>query len=486
MNAEESKYAILVVDDEPANLQKLERTFFGQYTVYQAASGEEAFELVRTLDVDLVITDQKMPRMSGVDLLKRVLKIKPEVMRIILTGYTEVEDLIEAINEGHVYRYITKPWDPKELRVIVRQALEKLKLERENRRLTAELARANERLRTENLVLRNEVRRHGDSDRIIFHSPVMDDVLRAASRVAQVDSTVLITGETGTGKEMVARHIHAQSPRASGNFVAVNCGAIPRELVESEFFGYRRGAFSGAAGDKKGYFQVASGGTIFLDEVGEAPLELQVKLLRVLQDQEIWPVGAEKAVRVDVRVIASTNRDLARQVATGEFREDLFFRLNVFSIRVPPLRERLEDIPPLVEYFSQRFQEKLNRRLGEIDPGVLKVFQSYNWPGNVRQLENELERLVLLTEEGGEMRAGQISPYILGVAGQEPMPEEGETEPLPLDGGNLDIRDNLQRLEQRLIQAALDRNDANRTHAARTLGITRQSLLERMKRYGIE
>ena len=294
---------LLVVDDEPANLQKLKRTFVAEYRVLEAASGEEAFAIAGREDVDLVITDQKMPRMSGIELLKRILKIKPDVMRIVLTGYTEVEDLIHAINDGHVYRYITKPWDPVELRIVVRQALEKQALERENRRLAEELRQANERLSRENQALQGDVRRFLDAENIIYRSRAMADILDSARRVAGVDTTVLLTGETGTGKELVARFIHRHSRRAGEVFVAVNCGAIPRELAESEFFGYRKGAFTGAVGHKKGYFQVADGGTLFLDEVGEAPMELQVKLLRALQQGEIWPVGAEKPGRVDVREI---------------------------------------------------------------------------------------------------------------------------------------------------------------------------------------
>jgi len=482
----EPKHTILVVDDEDANLQKLKRTFYDSYTVHEANSGEKAFAIAQREPIDLVITDQKMPRMTGIELLKRIMKIKPEVMRIILTGYTEVEDLIDAINEGHVYRYITKPWDPKELRITVRQALATLELERENRRLTIELQKANERLQVENLALRNEVRRYLDDDRIIYDSRAMKEILAAANRVARADSTVLITGETGTGKELIARYIHKHSLRADGIFVAVNCGAIPRDLAESEFFGFRKGAFTGAAAHKKGYFQVADGGTLFLDEIGEAPPELQVKMLRVLQNQEIWPVGSESPLRVNVRIIASTNRDLKAEVDRNRFREDLYFRLNVFSIRVPPLRERKEDIRPLVEFFLERFQTKLNRKLEGIEPAVLDVLRRYNWPGNVRQLENEMERLVLLTEQGQTVSRESISGIIAAAGPARPFSGTETGPPEPLEGENLDVKENLVELETRLIREALRRTGDNRTHAARLLNITRQSLLDRMKRYDIQ
>jgi len=478
----EKKHTLLVVDDEIANLQKLKRTFIGTYHVFEASSGAAAFEIARRQSIDLVITDQKMPRMSGIDLLRRILKIKPDVMRIILTGYTEVDDLIDAINEGHVYRYMTKPWDPKELRIVVRQALETLELERENRRLTKELQKFNEKLQLENQALRNEVSRYMNGDKIIYHSRAMEEILDAAARVAPADSTVLITGETGTGKELVARYIHKQSQRSGGIFLAVNCGAVPGELVESEFFGYRKGAFSGAAGHKKGYFQIANGGTLFLDEIGEAPLQLQVKLLRVLQTQEIWPVGAEKPVQVDVRIIASTNRELKAEVEQNIFREDLFFRLNVFSIRVPPLRERKEDIGPLIDFFLGRFQKKINRKFEGIDQSVLDAFKHYHWPGNVRQLENELERMILLTEEGGMLSRKCISSHILSDSGDIPE-TAGISRPFSIQENDLDIKRNVVRFEKELIRDALERTRENRTHAARLLNITRQSLLDKMKRY---
>jgi two-component system response regulator HupR/HoxA len=483
------RHTILVVDDEPANLQKLKRTFIDRYRVLEARSGEEAYEIGCREPVDLIITDQKMPRMSGIDLLKKILKVKPDVMRIILTGYTEVDDLIGAINEGHVYRYITKPWEPAEVRIEVQQALERRDLELENRRLTEELRRANERLSAENLVLRDDVRRFVDVDNIVYTSAAMDEILQSARRVAGADATVLITGETGTGKELLARFIHRHSNRQRGVFVAVNCGAIPRELAESEFFGYRKGAFSGAATHKKGYFQVADGGTLFLDEVGEAPPDLQVKLLRVLQDREIWPVGAEKPIRVDVRVVASTNRDLTTEVRAGRFREDLYFRLNVFSVRIPPLRERREDIRPLAAFLMERAAAKMNRRPARLLDETLAVFEAYAWPGNVRQLENEVERLILLAEEGGTIAPAAISSYIRRDVPVSPPPEEGAPtadgtgEDRSKESADLGLKQRVDDYERRLIAEALARCGDNRTHAAEMLGITRQSLLERMKRY---
>jgi len=312
----------------------------------------------------------------------------------------------------------------------------------------------------------------------------MREILESARKVATGDATVLITGETGTGKELLARQIHQASPRVQGVFVAVNCGAIPRELMESEFFGYRKGAFTGASNHKKGYFQLAEGGTLFLDEIGEAPLDLQVKFLRVLQNREIWPVGAEKPVQVNVRIVASTNRDLQAEVRAGRFREDLFFRLNVFSIRIPPLRERPEDIRPLVAFLQERAERKLNRRLAGLDEEVLRMFETYSWPGNVRQLENEVDRVVLLAEEDERVGPERISPYLRQEAGRpSAVAPAASAAAIPED---LDVRRHLDALETSLIRTALSRAAGNRSQAARLLRITRQSLLERMKRFGIQ
>ncbi len=493
-NGTEIRHTLLVVDDEPANLQKLKRTFLGRYRVYEATSAEEALDLAKKIDVDLVISDQRMPRMSGVELLKRFLRIRPDAMRIILTGYTDTEDLIDAINEGHVYRYITKPWEPEEMRIVVRQALEKRDLERENRRLAEELREANEKLKAQNRALKNDVKRFMDADNFIFRSPAMDSVVRSADKIAGSESTVLVTGETGTGKELVARRIHQGSPRRKGPFVAVNCGAIPRELVESEFFGWQKGAFSGAHANRKGYFQLAEGGTLFLDEIGEAPLELQVKLLRALQNREIWPVGAEHAVNVDVRIIASTNRDLATEVEKGNFREDLFFRLSVFVLEVPPLRERPADIRALAEFFLDRAWKRSGCRPVPVAEATYRVLERLPWPGNVRQLENEAERMALMAEPGAPIGPACLSRYLTegtnlaeepvegGSDGDVPEPPARENAAPPED---LDLRRNVDALEEQLVRAALDRTGGNRTRAAALLGITRPSFLDRLKRFGL-
>jgi two-component system response regulator HupR/HoxA len=466
------KYELLLVDDEMANLQKLQRTFVGQYGVHLAQSGEEALQILHKVPVDAIITDQKMPNMTGIEFLELSQKDYPNLVRIVLTGFTEVEDLIAAINTGKVHKYITKPWEPDDLRLTVRDALEKMELIHENERLAAELQSANERLQTENIILRQEVEKQVLSKSIIYGSPEMENILRLLRRVTGTETTVLIQGETGTGKELVARFIHGESNRRGQIFIPVNCGAIPKELVESEFFGHARGAFTGAAQEKKGYFEMADGGTIFLDEIGEAPPELQVKLLRVIQESEIMPVGYHQPKKVDVRIIASTNRDLKAEVLASRFRQDLFFRINVFSITIPPLRERTKDILPLADFFLQRLSQKLNRKIPNVTEDTRKLLLSYPWPGNVRELQNEIERLVLLSEPGREIGPELLSDHIR----QRHRPSR------PSDG---DLKSAVRDLEEEMIRKTLARFGQNKSRTARALGISRQSLLEKLRRMGM-
>jgi two-component system response regulator HupR/HoxA len=460
------------VDDELANLQKLQRTFTDQYDVHLAQSGEEALKVLQKAPIDAIITDQKMPGMTGIEFLEISQKAYPNLVRIVLTGFTEVEDLIAAINTGKVHKYITKPWEPEDLRLAVQDSLEKMELVRENERLAGELQLANEKLRTENIILRQEVEKQVFPRSIVYGSPEMENILRLLRRVTGTETTVLIQGETGTGKELVARFIHAESNRRDQIFIPVNCGAIPRELVESEFFGHSRGAFTGATQEKKGYFEMAHGGTIFLDEIGDAPPELQVKLLRVLQENEIMPIGRNQPKKVDVRILASTNRDLKAEVMANRFRQDLFFRINVFSVTIPPLRERKKDIVPLAEYFLQQFSAKLNRRAGQFTEETRELLLAYSWPGNVRELQNEIERLVLLSEAERSIGSELLSDHI----SQRHRPSQ------VADG---DLKSAVRELEDEMIRETLARFQQNKSRTARALGISRQSLLEKLRRMGL-
>ena len=463
------RYQLLLIDDEPANLQKLQRTFVDQYNIHLAQNGEQALEILKEHDIDVVITDQRMPHMTGLEFLDAARDEHPDMVRIILTGYAEVGDLITAINASKVDKYITKPWVPDDLRLAVREALEKRALRRENERLTAELKAANERLHAENVVLRRKAELEERSHNIVYGSAEMENILKLLRRVTGTETTVLIQGETGTGKELVARFIHNESNRRDRIFIAVNCGAIPRDLVESEFFGHARGAFTGASQDKKGFFELADGGTIFLDEIGEAPPELQVKLLRVIQEGEIMPVGFHQPRRVDVRLIASTNRDLRAEVEAGRFRQDLYFRINVFSVTIPPLRERIRDILPLADFFLKQFSVKMNRRVGAFAPDTRKMLEAYQWPGNVRELQNEVERLVLLAEPEKEIGPELLSDHI-------------RQRPRSLAAADGDLKTAVQHLEDEMIRMAMKRFHRNKSRVARVLGISRQSLLDKLRR----
>ena len=473
IRVQKRKYELLLVDDELANLQKLQRTFMDQYNVHTAQSGEEALQILHNASIDAIITDQKMPNMTGIEFLELSQKSFPNIVRIVLTGFADVDDLIAAINTGKVQKYITKPWEPDDLRLVVQDALEKMELVRENERLTTELRLANDKLRTENIILRQEVEKQVFPQGIIYGSPEMENILHLLRRVTGTETTVLIQGETGTGKELVARFIHGESNRRDQIFIPVNCGAIPKDLVESEFFGHSKGAFTGATQEKKGYFEIANGGTIFLDEIGEAPAELQVKLLRVIQESEIMPVGYHQPKKVDVRIIASTNRDLKAEVMANRFRQDLFFRINVFSVTIPPLRERKGDILPLAEFFLGQFSQKLNRRTGRLSKETRDLLVAYSWPGNVRELQNEIERLVLLSEAEKEIGHELLSDHIR----QRPRVS-------PRSDG--DMKSAVRMLEEEMIRTTLVRLGQNKSRTARTLGISRQSLLEKLRRMGIE
>jgi transcriptional regulator with PAS, ATPase and Fis domain len=353
--------------------------------------------------------------------------------------------------------------------MVVREALERMELLRENERLAAELKVANERLQTENTLLRREAEKSGAPGKIIYGSPEMEEILRLLRRVTATETTVLIQGETGTGKELVARFIHSESPRRDQIFIPVNCGAIPRELVESEFFGHAKGAFTGAVQDKKGYFEIADGGTIFLDEIGEAPPELQVKLLRVIQESEIMPLGFHRPRKVDVRIIASTNRDLRAEVEAGRFRQDLYFRVNVFSVTIPPLRERPKDIRPLADHFLRLYSSRLNRHVAGFREDTRGLLETYAWPGNVRELQNEIERLILVAEPGHEIGPELLSDYIRSASRPSP----------PIEGN---LKSAVQALEEEMIRKTLDRFRSNKSRTARALGISRQGLLTKLQR----
>ncbi len=445
---------VLIVDDEMKMAAALARMLEREgHKVEATASPETALESLAREEFDVVLCDMRMPTMSGLDVLRRTKRLVPTVDFVIMTAYADARSAVECMKEGAL-DYLIKPFPIDELRLLLQRVEETRHLREENARLR-ELV--DERISLEN---------------IIAASKQMQDVLARARKVAAANSSVLLLGESGTGKEVLAKAIHRMSSRAQKPLVVVNCGAIPETLLESELFGHTRGAFTGAVEARKGMFEAADGGTIFLDEIGDLPLHLQVKLLRVLQEGEIQRIGESAPRKVDVRVIAATNRDLESLVAEGKFRQDLYYRLNVIPIYLPPLRERREDIPPLIEYFMQKYAPSGMRK--RFSPEAFSLLMRYDYPGNVRELENAVEHAVVLSE--GELIKVEDLPLQIQNAEWErviyPQPS-GEAVPL-------------EELEKRAILAALEKTNYNMTRAAAHLGITRRTLGYRIKKYGLD
>jgi two-component system response regulator HupR/HoxA len=471
------RYGILVVDDEQAILESLELTLSEDYRVFTATTGEKGLQILDRNDVALVIADQVMPGMTGVEFLEKVIARHPQTIRMMLTGYADIGSLVRAINAGHIYRYIPKPWEPEELRLNVKRALEAYELASENVQLAAALREANEQLKRENLYLQREVERKYAFDQILGSSTALNRVFEVLEKVSQTDASVLLTGETGTGKDLAARAIHYAGPRKDRPFVAQNCGALPETLLESELFGHKRGAFTGAHADKRGLFEIADRGTIFLDEIGETTPGMQVRLLRVLQDGEIRPLGTAETRKVDVRIIAATNSDLRRDVKENRFREDLYYRLRVVEIELPPLRERKEDIATLAHHFLAAANQKMDRSIRGFTIAAMDRLNAYPWPGNVRELENEIERVVVLAGSEETITVEMLSENIRG-------PRAVAEAPLDTVSRNTDLNRAVDTLKGRMIQEAI-RATGSKTRAAEQLGIPRQSLQKMMKRLGL-
>jgi len=472
------RYALLFVDDEEAILETLQLTFEEDYDTFVARNGDEGLEILEREPIAVVIADQRMPGMEGADFLERAVQIRPESIRMMITGYADISAVIHAVNEGRIHRYIQKPWESHDVRLNVRRAIDAYQLAHEKAQLADSLREAHDRLRRENLYLRNEVERRYAFEGIIGDSPAMQKVFDVLEKVAETDATVLLTGETGTGKDLVARAVHYAGPRKRRRFVAQNCGALPETLLESELFGHKRGAFTGAHADKRGLFEVADGGTIFLDEIGETTPGMQVRLLRVLQDGEIRPLGTADTHKVDVRIMAATNRDLHKEVEEGRFREDLYYRLRVVEIPLPPLRERRMDIPPLAHHFLDQANKKMGRSIQGFTNDAMDRLMACEWTGNVRELANEIERAVALAGS-----AERIDPEMLS----EEM--RGPSRRFEGGGGGFEPTDpDLNRavddLKRHMIAHAI-RETGSKSKAAERLGIPRQSLQKMMKRLGM-
>ena len=448
---------VLVVDDEE-NIRLVLQTLLTKkgYEVTSAVSAEQALSLAAESAPDFVLTDVKMPGMSGIDLCRELRARAPQTCVIMMSAYGSVEQALEAVRVG-AYDYVAKPFKQDEILFALAKAEEHETLLRENR------------------ALRDAARGSENFPELLGQSQAIQVVFRLISKVADYRTTVLIQGESGTGKELVARALHRRSSRRDKAFVAINCGAIPDTLMESELFGHKRGAFTDAHADKLGMFQEASGGTLFLDEIGELTMPLQVKLLRVLQEGTLRPVGGSKDVQVDVRVIAASVRDLSKEVAQGRFREDLYYRLNVLQIVVPPLRDRVEDVSLLIEHFIARNNARLGTHIRGIDPRAKKLLLGYSWPGNVRELENLIERAVVLCE--GDVLMPEDIPERI----QAPQDSVAQV----LSSGELSIKRASRVIEEALIKRALDKTRGNRTAAARLLEISHRALLYKIKEYGL-
>ena len=473
---------VLVVDDEPRSLETLRRTLEEEFEVLTANSAAEAEQILEREWVQVILCDQRMPNETGVEFLSRVRDRWPEVVRIIISGFTDAGDLVEAINRGGIYQYISKPWHPDKLLLKLRNAIDLFHLQRQNALLAAELKLRPETVSQDVAQKRRELQQRFDWDQGIVRGEdsCMNAVCELVRQVAPYDVSVLVSGESGTGKELCARALHYNSLRRDGPFVAENCGAMPDELLESELFGHKRGAFTGASEDRVGLFELADGGTVFLDEIGEISPAFQVKLLRVLQEGEIRPLGSNKRRKVDVRVVTATNRDLETEVRNGRFREDLYYRLATFTIELPPLRERKGDIAVLAHTLLDELQGQLGKQVGGISRETVACLEAYHWPGNVRELQNELKRMLVLAK-GGVLGADLLSPRIVHGA------DESQAEDLGIisqtEGS---LKERMESLEALIIKETLIRHRWNKTRAAEELGLSRVGLRGKLERYGLE
>ncbi len=457
---------ILIVDDEPNYLIVLSELLREEgFDVFTAQSGEDALKIFRQSDIDLVITDMQMPRMDGFELLSALKSSNKDLPVIMITAFGEVEKAVAAMQAG-AFNYVTKPFNNDELVVNIKKAVEYYSLLRENRRL------------------RDEVRDRYSFANIIGKNERMQQIYHIIEKVAPTSASVLITGESGTGKELVARAIHVYSDREKAPFISVNCAALPENLLESELFGHEKGAFTGAASLRKGRFELADTGTLFLDEIGEMSLPLQTKLLRILQERSFERVGGTKTLTIDVRIVTATNKDLKDEVDKGRFREDLYYRLNVLHIHLPPLRERLDDIPLLAAHFIAKFAKSLNRPGLEIATGALRFLMTLPWDGNVRELENSIERAAILGS-GERIEIEDLQPEATG--NFKKMQWEG----LDIDfdrliAAGVTLPEVLNDIEEKMVRHALGRVNSVQARAAENLGITKSLLQYKMKKYGLQ
>jgi two-component system, NtrC family, response regulator AtoC len=453
---------ILIVEDEPKMLRLLELNLADDgYATRPASTAENGLKILASERIDLVLSDVKLPGMNGLEFLQAVKRANAAIPVVMMTAYGTVETAVEAMKDG-ASDFVLKPFSIEEIKLIVRKELDVRRLHEENRQL------------------REALGQRYQFDNIVANSPAMQEVLATVEQVAPTNATVLLGGESGVGKDMIARAIHQHSRRVNGPFIKINCTAIPENLLESELFGYEKGAFTGATTTKPGKFELADKGTIFLDEIGDMPGTLQVKLLRVLQEREFERLGGTRTIKVDVRVVAATNQDLRAALEQGTFREDLYYRLNVVPISIPPLREHKEDIPYLVDHFIRRFAESSGKAIGGIAPEALKLLVDFHWPGNVRELENIIERAVVMAS-GTRIETADIRLDVARPGGNSIASAAGENSAAMFLPEGM----TLEQYEDKLIHAALQRAGGNKSQAARFLGLSRNALRYRLSKMGV-
>ncbi|MBK9293252.1 MAG: sigma-54-dependent Fis family transcriptional regulator [Oligoflexia bacterium] len=457
------KARILVVDDEESIREFLEIMLKKEgYEVTLAEDGKRAAELIKKKTFDMIISDLQMPNMSGIDLLKHVKDSNSDIVFMIITAFGTTETAVEAMKLG-AYDYITKPFKIDEVRILINNALKSKHLEKEN------------------IQLKKELKKENSFSNIVGNSQAMHKIFDLINRVSHTATNVLITGESGTGKELIAKAIHYNGPLKDKPFVTVNCGAIPENLMESEMFGHKRGSFTGAHADKMGLFEVANGGTLFLDEVGELPLSIQVKLLRAIQERTIRMVGGTDDIKVDVRIVAATNRDLEQQTKSGAFREDLYYRLNVIHIKSPSLRERREDIPLLAKHFLDKYNSRLQKQIKGISEDAMDNLKKYDYPGNVRELENIIERTVAL-EGGATILPESLPPLVTTTSGARKLASAYD---IDVTDEGLDLEKIIGQIEKEILIKAIHRTGGVKKKAAKLLGITFRSMRYRVEKYGL-
>ncbi|HQT98784.1 MAG TPA: sigma-54 dependent transcriptional regulator [Thermodesulfobacteriota bacterium] len=465
---------ILVVDDEPL-VRNLLADFFGShgYEIVGAGDGQAGIDLLKQRKFDLFFVDLTMPGMGGIDVLREVKALDIRIPSIVITGFGSIPSAVEAVRLG-AYDYITKPFNLDDLMITVNRVFDLMKLQKEN------------------TVLKKQIKEKYNFKKLIGNSRQMQDLHRFIGKITDTDATVLITGESGTGKELVAKTIHFNSSRMGEPFVPLNCGAIPRDLIESELFGHEKGAFTGAINSRVGRFELANGGTIFLDEIGELPFPLQVKLLRVIQEREFERVGGTRTIKVDVRILAATNRDLEKAVAEHTFREDLFYRLNVIPVHIPPLRERDDDVLLLVSHFIEEFCRRKRKPLVKVSREAGDILRNYGWPGNVREVMNVVERMIILNESG-EIGVEDLPQRIMESRGNgaklHPVSAVAPPADVPVPAqwteAGVDLNGILEEMEKKLIVQALSKSGGVKNKAATLLGLNRTTFLEKVKKMGV-